>query len=395
LEEELLYNLLTSPFDIDQAVRKATLIYRSLVAGMGVPERLSADTPDAFTFLQALGYLREDGSLTGDQVARTRRLSILDVAANCYAIFPIGHWSPGKPYLVGASLSCAEFDATVDNRTIVHAGGRGIHLQAAFESCIGELVERHAVLPKRDELKRPVRVNSLLSEEDSLVPAELFFTPPNEVGKSAAVGTTAEQSRCKALFELIERNAVAQWWSKQESRPCPRDVEFPKDMFERTNRRRWFIDLTTDIGIPVIGALSSTLSGESIVMGAAAGSRYEAVAVKAALELYQMEHAAALSVSKVTATGSNDLSDGDLLWMSRLESHHTSDFPCFVARGFSRTPDFENLTSDKLAKRLHNLAREVFLKPRETGCEGLYATVILSPGFPTRPKTMAPSPAPI
>lgn len=204
---------------------------------------------------------------------RAHRSVFLNIAARCDLIFPLGCWAPDVPSLIDASLSRSTFDPIIGQGESIHEGGRGLTLQAAFESCIGEIVERHAILPRQDELRRPVRVRSLASEEEALVPPDLVFTPPGVVGKGSAVGTTAENALCGALLELIERNAVARWWSEQVRRPGPQDTPFPDAVFGDERRVRRLLDLTMETGVPVTGAVSSTEAGDGIVMGAAAAFR--------------------------------------------------------------------------------------------------------------------------
>jgi ribosomal protein S12 methylthiotransferase accessory factor len=126
---------------------------------------------------------------------------------------------------------------------------------------------------------------SLTHNEERWLPTSLLyyghpeaFTPGFCYADSngCAAGATREDALASALLELIERDAVAMWWYNRV-RPPPVNVESLADpwcramisAFERAGRDMWALDLTNDLGIPVVAALSRRLTGasEAIVLG--------------------------------------------------------------------------------------------------------------------------------
>jgi ribosomal protein S12 methylthiotransferase accessory factor len=131
-----------------------------------------------------------------------------------------------------------------------------------------------------------VRGYSLTRDRDVLVPASLVYLPyrpafTDEAVLSPAISTglacaaTIEQATLTALCEVIERDACMIMWLNRLSLPR---VEMPEDV-----RRGFFVspgnrplaelqvvDLTTDIGIPAMMALTfSRISGRRIATAGA------------------------------------------------------------------------------------------------------------------------------
>lgn len=79
-----------------------------------------------------------------------------------------------------------------------------------------------------------------------------------------AAGQTMEEAILQGLLELIERDAVALWWYNR-TRHAAVDVATFDDAYleavfahyDRIGRDAWVLDLTSDVSVPVFGALSS------------------------------------------------------------------------------------------------------------------------------------------
>lgn len=78
-----------------------------------------------------------------------------------------------------------------------------------------------------------------------------------------AAGNTREEAALQALFELVERDAVATWWYNELQRPqadlamvSTPYVQQLLEWLERTGREMWMLDITNDIGIPVFACFS-------------------------------------------------------------------------------------------------------------------------------------------
>ncbi|MFB7053335.1 TOMM precursor leader peptide-binding protein [Streptomyces vinaceus] len=78
-----------------------------------------------------------------------------------------------------------------------------------------------------------------------------------------AAGSSPEDALVQGFLELVERDAVALWWYNRTRQPGVDLGSFEDEWVERTrhglrrmNREVWALDLTSDLGIPVVAALS-------------------------------------------------------------------------------------------------------------------------------------------
>jgi len=92
-------------------------------------------------------------------------------------------------------------------------------------------------------------------------PEEQFFAWGDSNGNAA--GNTFEEAIAQGLFELVERDAVALWWYNRLRRPSVDLSSFDDpyirhliDHYASLNRDVWALDLTSDLGIPVVAAIS-------------------------------------------------------------------------------------------------------------------------------------------
>ena len=95
-----------------------------------------------------------------------------------------------------------------------------------------------------------------------------------------AAASTRERALMKAVFELIERDAVALWWYPRLRRPgldlaAFRDPELAALLarYAALGRDVWALDISTEFGLPVVVALSARRDGpaEDIIFGFGAG----------------------------------------------------------------------------------------------------------------------------
>ena len=85
-----------------------------------------------------------------------------------------------------------------------------------------------------------------------------------------AAGAVLEEAVLQGFLELVERDAVAIWWYNHLQRPgldlgTAHDpyVQDHLSAFKALGRSVWALDLTADLGIPVVAALSHRLDGPS------------------------------------------------------------------------------------------------------------------------------------
>jgi ribosomal protein S12 methylthiotransferase accessory factor len=110
-----------------------------------------------------------------------------------------------------------------------------------------------------------------------------------------AVGPDRDSAVATALWECVERDAVALWWHGQ--RPGGRvpleviDAHQPRLFWwlhERPRVTRLF-DITTDIGFPVVAAVAADADGRVVATGTAARPHLADAALAAVTEMVQTE----------------------------------------------------------------------------------------------------------
>ncbi|KDN24189.1 TOMM precursor leader peptide-binding protein [Amycolatopsis rifamycinica] len=144
---------------------------------------------------------------------------------------------------------------------------------------------------------------SLTRGEHRLFPtAMLYFGAPGPSSVFAdsngnAAGGTLEDATLQGMLEVVERDAVALWWYNRTRQPAV-DLDAFGDpwiaelraAYAGLGREVWVLDLTADLGVPVLAAVSRHTGGprEAIMLGF--GAHLDpAVAVRRALtELNQM-----------------------------------------------------------------------------------------------------------
>jgi bacteriocin biosynthesis cyclodehydratase domain-containing protein len=109
-----------------------------------------------------------------------------------------------------------------------------------------------------------------------------------------AAGRSLEQAQLHALLELIERDALAIWWYNRLHRPGLdwrgwRDAELDSigSSLKQDGRDLLLLDLTHDLGVPVVAAVAPDRLGRRIYFGAAARTCPLEAARSAASELLQ------------------------------------------------------------------------------------------------------------
>ena len=188
-----------------------------------------------------------------------------------------------------------------------------------------------------------VVATSITGENQVLFPAEFVLRRAAEkkLGKYEAesngvgAGPSFEHALRSGLMELVERDAAALWWyGGEEARAVDPGIErapsfrdFLASVRKDSIRRVWFLDITSDIGVPVIAALSCEPDGTAVVAGYAADLTFDSALRKATLEMCQMELAQALSLRKVEMSGQDDLTPQDRLWVEQYAGLDLAHYP--------------------------------------------------------------------
>lgn len=113
-----------------------------------------------------------------------------------------------------------------------------------------------------------------------------------------AAGNTVEEAILQALFELIERDATAIWWYNKLVCPIFDIKRINSENLskldkclspdEKSGHNYWVLDLTSDIGIPVMGAIGRDKITGGLVMGFGCHLIPEMAAQRSLTELCQL-----------------------------------------------------------------------------------------------------------
>jgi ribosomal protein S12 methylthiotransferase accessory factor len=136
----------------------------------------------------------------------------------------------------------------------------------------------------------------------------------------SAAGTCWEAAVLHGLLELIERDAASLWWRGgnrgRSIRPGDEAQVMAQALLSRlrrnvSTRRSWLLDITTDIAVPCVAAVSCRVDGFGLAFGLAARPTLAAAARSAILEMCQIELAYEVVEAKCRERGEAALSERD------------------------------------------------------------------------------------
>jgi ribosomal protein S12 methylthiotransferase accessory factor len=322
--------------------------------------------PDVRPLLEALGYMPAAGfpAIGGEPDPETRhRAQLLKAASRFTRVFELA--APDAPGLVsfGAEFDPALADPLHAGSPLVGVSGVGLSLQEAFQGCIGEGIEYLSQLQTANDvleaadLGDPVarfgpqgrnflaafsahrlhsdaeplwhRATRLTDGCEFLLPADLCLRrpsklqevkPPFPLSTGSAAGRSWDAAALHGLLELIERDAASLWWqgghrggaippqheAQIEARALLARLRHPVSA-----RRSWLLDITTDIGVPCVAAVSCLPDGFGFALGLAARPTLRAAARSAVLEMCQLELAHAVVEAKCREHGEAALNERD------------------------------------------------------------------------------------
>lgn len=242
-----------------------------------------------------------------------RLAAVLDVPDRLFVLA-----SPTAP---GLCFVGAEARLWPDRMDLIHASGVAPTLEGALVSCLGEMVERlsQAEMAGDVVLRAPiaaarsacdaaaaallgqlvagplsthtampadwVRATNIADQREVLVPADWCLRrmqagplalPDTPLSTGVAAGPTRDHATTRALLEVVERDAAALWWiGGRRGRPVPVTLTAQFEGWRASirggtaARRSWLLDLTTDLAIPVVAALSAGSDGRGLACGLA------------------------------------------------------------------------------------------------------------------------------
>jgi bacteriocin biosynthesis cyclodehydratase domain-containing protein len=267
--------------------------------------------------------------------------------------------------------------------------------------------EPHAWVPKPldEELTIDwVPVRSLTQPHTRFVPAAYCYYGHPDLrhmfcssdSNGCAAGGTTTEAIAHALLELIERDAAAIWWYNKVRRPEADLDSFSlpivrqlRETYRRQGRVFWALDLTTDLEIPVIAAISACVEHpvEDIIYGFGSDLDLSAAVTKALLEMNQ----SLLGVFKTAPAGvtryRTDRPSARRWYQSatRANQPHLSPDPDRPVKSFSeyfRTPN-DDWRDDVLhcTERLRLAGVEAFFLDQTRPDIGLPVSRLIAPGL--------------
>ena len=209
---------------------------------------------------------------------------------------------PGDVEATGAPRALPHLVASGWVADLVSGASRSIDWVAARDAATGA----RALLPADLCLRRAPEKRAL------------DFKGPLSSG--AAAGANFDAAALRAVLELCERDAVMLWWhGGRRASGFPMEHPAHKEaiaLVERlrmgaAGRRTWLLDITNDIGVPVVTAVSVNSDGRGLACGFASRLDMREAARAAVLELCQMEMSAPLAEAKRLEAGDGALNDAD------------------------------------------------------------------------------------
>lgn len=220
--------------------------------------------------------------------------------------------SPDRPVFLALALPTTEGVTGLKPRL---PAGRGLTHQQAMIAAGAEAVELRASLarhhlqdlaaqPRHEGLAMVVTRDLLDGTAVPVAAQGVFLDCAMALGEplvidadstGCAAGTTRHRATRAALWECVERDAVALWW--HGGLPAAAlsldliDRQQPRLFWwlDRRDRKTLLLDLTTDIGLPVVAAVSADGTGRQVAVGTAAGADLAFAALAAVTEMVQTE----------------------------------------------------------------------------------------------------------
>jgi ribosomal protein S12 methylthiotransferase accessory factor len=151
-------------------------------------------------------------------------------------------------------------------------------------------------------------------------PAQQQVKPPFPLSTGSAAGTSWDAAALHGMLELIERDAAGLWWrggARGRTIPSSDEAQVAAQSLllrlrqNNSARRSWLLDITTDIGVPSVVALSCKTDGFGVAFGMAARPTLAGAACSAIREMCQIELAYQVVEAKCRERGEAALNERD------------------------------------------------------------------------------------
>ena len=285
-------------------------------------------------------------------------------------LFLIGSpWAPGLAF-VGGEADPRRLPEPLALETSFSLAGSGELIEDALASCVGECAERLSQIERPGDKVREgtfaetasetlpaaadrieallhrapggletkaawVRGRTLSTGSDCLIPADWCLrqrqpgplaVPGAALSTGCAAGASFEAAATRALLELVERDAASLWWiGGRRARPVAADSPAMAEAarllgnLRQDNRERtaWLLDITSDLDIPTLAAVSADGAGRGLAVGLAARLSAREAARAAIFEMCQMELAHPVVEMKRQQRGDAALNEIDRRHLAR------------------------------------------------------------------------------
>ncbi len=353
--------------------------------------------------------------------------------------------APDAPGFVffGGEVSAAEFGLAGHKHT-ASLSGKGLSASEAFAGCVGEGIEHLSRLAWGDEpLVRGTSVTAdhrlgerslreiahlcgfeprsetpeldwmqgcRLSDGSAvLVPARLCIqrpdpkSLPSAISTGCAAGRSIEEATLAALLEAVERDAVALWWmGGRRGRAFDLGTlartgaaELLERLREGNNSRiTWLLNLTSDIEIPCVAALSASVEGRGFACGTAARLDTRQAIRAALLELCQSELGHHLVAARRKVRGDQALNEVDRRKLDRAQNLDTRYCDLLHPTGFPKAavsasggPEAAN-GIPTVVKHLQRIGVEPLLVDLTRSGLGVPVARVVAPGLQPFPSSL-------
>ena len=148
------------------------------------------------------------------------------------------------------------------------------------------------------------QVRGIADDRRAWIPSAIAYLGVPKIGPESlrgcsngvAAGNSIDEALLQGLLELVERDSVALWWYSRAHRPGI-DLDATDDPRVRAaltplrarGREVWVLDITSDLGIPAMAALTSAPDGGRVLMGFGAHVDPVIAVVRALTEVCQSE----------------------------------------------------------------------------------------------------------
>lgn len=245
---------------------------------------------------------------------------------------------------------------------------------------------------------------SLTGERTRLLPTGmLYFDVPAERGGGGslvadsngnAAGSSLEDALLQGLLEVVERDSVALWWYNRTQAPAVDLDGFAvpwvdelREVYATLHRDVWVLDVTSDVGVPAMAALSRRTDGprEDVMFGFGAHLDPRVALLRALTEMNQLMPA----VVAAGEGGDYDWSDPDAVHWWRTATWDGMPYLRPDPAAAPRTPDDyrHHPTSDlhqditEVRGRLEARGMEVMVLDQTRPDVGLPVVKVIVPGM--------------